>query len=431
MLSVPLQYTKEGNLYRLKLFDTLFDGKIDTDCDDLALKETNKSCTKIFEKLDIKQLKLFDKDSASDTIIVFGNIQKTINSSEYQRDKSGDSSSREDISIKISFASNDNSLKIEIYLYEIINKIIRNNYSPNFIGMIGGFRCNGLVDYLNKMDRLQKNSDNITQFYQDVLNQIDDIEENSLIRYDIDCANILILEKSSGITFTTLLNKYTISENDFFSLLFQILYSLDIIYKMGIQHNDLHPGNIFVELSNGIVFGKVDLNYISPINLYYKVDENYYKIPSKFIAKIYDFDLGAIKGKTNNKIQKDYYCKKLGICNKINPKFDTFTFLSTLYNTFGSRNYIPNEVMKFIERNISEKLLKQKWGYQDRLCKLIKEGECDGPYEPPTFSCGGMNIPREMILNDSIFQKWKISRDKIPTDANVYSYINPDIEYIG
>ena len=83
-----------------------------------------------------------------------------------------------------------------------------------------------------------------------------------------------------------------------------------------VQHNDLHLHNILVE--------ELDKN----VDLFYKVGNNIYHIKTKFIARIFDWDTSYTKSLKNNPgLQLTTKCERVGQCNKINPKFDLFTFL--------------------------------------------------------------------------------------------------------
>ena len=101
---------------------------------------------------------------------------------------------------------------------------------------------------------------------------------------------------------------------DFFkSIFFQIYSSIYIMYTVaGVQHNDLHIGNIMLKVT--------DINF-----LYYKINTIIYKIPTfGYIVKIIDWGRGTYDYNTfignNNIFNKNNDCENQIIFNRINKK---------------------------------------------------------------------------------------------------------------
>ncbi len=106
------------------------------------------------------------------------------------------------------------------------------------------------------------------------------------------------------------------------ALVYQIVFTLAVLTQYGIQHNDLHNGNILVDLKpveryimyqvgggGGAATHKVDVGKYGKVLLF-------------------DWDFGYSKQTGPNAALDKYYCSHSGICNTINPRFDLYTILS-------------------------------------------------------------------------------------------------------
>jgi hypothetical protein len=326
----------------------------------------------LLENIDIKK-----KESSSDTIIAFGNLKYKFNNKEildYLNLSTGNN-----VVLKLSFDSidknDDNSLDVEIQIYkEIINKMVIDRETPNLMLYIGHFECRNLKE--NYQNKLIKNG-KLEDYERKILLAIDDINDKE--EYDINKANLLLLERGNGKPLHELMSK--LSTEDLRSILFQLFYTLQLFNLYGLKHNDIHFGNVFIE------FIDEPRN-----NIYFISDNTYFVVPiKKYLVKIYDFDLGSTIEIKNTKIE-NYMCKSYGICNLNNPKFDLFIILSHLYD---ARNTVSPSLKKFIESFIydfsNKSLLDEKWGFPHRLCKVTGyntdkkgnvTGECGGNYEP-------------------------------------------------
>jgi len=127
---------------------------------------------------------------------------------------------------------------------------------------------------------------------------------------------------------------------EFYIILFQIIYTLKCFDLIGIKHNDLHFGNIFLEINE-----HHEKNKFSK----YIIDGKTYEIlNSNYTVKIYDFDLGSKnnrdeQNKQNNKEFKEHF--KDNKTNKIiNLDFKT-NYPTTFLNNKDSVNF---DVLKVI-----------------------------------------------------------------------------------
>jgi hypothetical protein len=149
---------------------------------------------------------------------------------------------------------------------QVCNRCISENITPHVIAGIGQIYCPSnawealgphLADLYDRIPLVQKPE------------------------YDIDTLHILVLEKGNGKALLHYFKTY-VMEWDFFwkPVLFQIMYTLACFWKVGLQHNDLHFGNIMIEE------GDYTLSY--EVNT-----QTYFTFRTKFMVKIFDFDLAT------------------------------------------------------------------------------------------------------------------------------------------
>lgn len=255
-----------------------------------------------------------------DDIIVFDNAEKGSSSSTIIISgvlKEDNLFLVSDIIMKIrfeEFSPMDNGLSIENKIYKyIINDMIANRITPNLIAYLGDYSCerirfedDGYLDtkYYNEAYRISKSK-----------------------KYNIDNSSIIWLEKSNGVIMQELMSILN-EDNDkdqykeelwncISSILFQMLYTLSCFNRLGLNHNDLHFGNIFVE--------KLD----EPISLYFNLDGRIIELTTKFIVKIYDWNRGSsldIRIGRNNSLDNDL-CTEYETCNFFNEKYDFYSFM--------------------------------------------------------------------------------------------------------
>lgn len=153
------------------------------------------------------------------------------------------------------------------------------------------------------------------------------------------------------------------------STLFQILYNLHCLHLLGINHNDNHPNNIYVEMFD------IDNNIIKDTITYFLSPTEYYTIPINMnLIKIFDFDLSSVdcdyvlknnpsakikdiilkfkeelgKDTCNNvKIDNEYF-NRIGLVNKNTPPFDVYILMCYLWK-LDSHLHMPKEVRSFIK----------------------------------------------------------------------------------
>jgi hypothetical protein len=393
----------------------------------------------------IKNINIFsssDKSSKSDSIIMSGLINPSATDRIFSLGGSN-------IIIKTTFHvrnSYNNSLVVENAIYEnIITRFVNENYSPNVMSYLGTTNCNSseiskslhrteLEKYNQEIDKIEETEE---------LEVEDDDDDNDYPKYDIskNSTNIF-LEKASGQTLTNWVNS-TLSEPDILAVCFQITYTLMCFGNIGLRHNDLHPGNIFIE----------DMG--RPITLYFnKSRENneYIELTTRYIPKIYDFDRGSIihPAVPRNITLDIEYCSDFGTCNYFNNKYDMFTFINILHT------YMLSKMDKTIALNILQNWIVQtfdkKWyvkttygveyahllrkltpptddqfkSPKDILSLLINYKWAESPFK---VIKGDINLlPKDIVFSPPTPMKLKVSM--IPLISH-HSYINYSLEELS
>lgn len=457
-----------SSAYRLSAFENIFNKQID-------IENCNGLCTP-FNYL--KLTKILSKTSASDTVLGFADIQVSNQYLKIPFDAK--------VTMKLSFASlyNDNSLDIEIRAYSIINKLMENKNTPNFLPMIYAFKCKDFHQQLNNVVSLQ----GVSQFYKELLKAIEGIpaeggvpddqldpsvfEVDSYgkkcrrqflheelastatrsskrvkmapspsqmatkkfkckktpvtdIIYDLNCARILLLEKANGQSLSDFLKGQAFTREDINSIMFQMIYTLTCMNQSHFQHNDLHPGNLFIDYAD-----PSDPN--ETIELTYQVSrDRYYKINTRYIVKLFDFDQAYIKGIKNTKLDLLDFCEDYGICNVENPKFDLYIVLFWILRINRGLGISQlDEVESFIYRNVERNLMDyQEWPFAGRLCRRILDAQGNfipDPEAPGKVKCDGAWIPSDSLmkppgemLGDDYFDKY-LSRYPPADDLHLY-----------
>lgn len=148
-------------------------------------------------------------------------------------------------------------------------------------------------------------------------------------------------------------------------ILWQLFWTLAVMQRLRIMHNDLHLNNIFVgELPRGVQ------------SIHYKHNNNVYRINSHFV-RIYDFDRSVIDcahpnvnypdlyknfedelcsltncnpaNKCSNRYLDAEFCAKFKQCDIYNVQVDTFKVLAMLHFNYPTFHNIIGE---FIERQV-------------------------------------------------------------------------------
>ena len=423
--------------FRNALAKCISDGKINIKCSILN---------------DLADVKVLSKDSSSPTLQVFGklNLDQLVGNTDSRVLQSVFSVlwNPEELAIKIWFQPKtddkgdqlDARPYLESAIYRQTNQLMFNKRSGNFVNMYATLQCDQSTDLLRKMVE----EDGI-HVYKTLLDQFEELaEDDALDDFDLDVAIYLILQKIEGNTLRALVNT-KVPRDEFIGILFQIVYTCELMARSGIVHNDLHAGNILVET-------------IPKTTLIYFIDEStYVKFTTRYLVRFFDFDLSTSRSVTNPFID-GYMCDSYGVCNIPNDKFDLFTITADLTDNI----FVPNRstFMEFSQWvvpdsdffNISETreplppekpnegstrnkrrkksaapppksrtkaVFKQKccYGFTNRLCKpkFLEDPlhgnmyRCDNQYQPPDDI---VKTPLEVLQTFPLFNKLKFPIDR-------------------
>lgn len=257
-----------------------------------------------------KNLVYLPKDSASPSEVIFADILegKTVHSIAIKLFV--DVTSTKDIKNYAAYYNEINNIegiKYEVKVYrDIINKIIDKKQSPNFIRFIGYGDCP--MDTIEYIDMpMMKVS--IAKLYGPYY--ISDNRDANL--------GILVTEKPKNVMSFSAFARHA-DKSDMLQVIFQVVYSLAVMQKYRLVHNDLHSGNILIQ--------KIDRKV-----RYYKVGKTVYKITTPYQPLIFDWDLSYSDELGKNKkisMEEDAYCGQTNICNRFSEKFDLYVFICLL-----------------------------------------------------------------------------------------------------
>ena len=273
----------------------------------------------------------------------------------------------------------DNALLVEKFIYEkFISKIVVMHVTPHVIFPFATYTCEKWANFFGNDEKLR-------------YLRLDFGE------YDWDKLNIIMIEKSQGVTLREWLTIRRPTEY-YYIILFQIFYTLECFAEIGIRHNDLHFDNIWIEQYDK----KQKYAYFLAKNLYIIVE-------TEDCVKFFDLDRSAVysplvldkklcKLITSKKEREEFlcpfenttlemlYCRHFGTCNSKNEKFDPFSIIhQILYRT---DIIVPQEIKDWLLHTFfasiqkGKELLEEPRAVKHLLCKLDDKKKCQGDYEP-------------------------------------------------
>lgn len=246
---------------------------------------------------------------------------------------------KRDFMYKISFqprdTNTDNSLQVERSIYsEVINPLILKRNTPFLVAFYGELKsaCSPQQVY-NSMPAADK--DSFKRFFDDI-RETGDYHTSKPMQ-------MLITERAMGKQVSDVdFSKFSNPEATFFEMLFQILWTLLCFRDVGLSHNDLHNGNVFL---NKDETGNIYLAY----NKYTTFQFN-----RTLSTQIFDFDFSC-KVPTkfndcsihNNKLEQKWngsttVCQQYGFCNNYDERRDITRFLTYMLIAHKNRKQIGN-----------------------------------------------------------------------------------------
>ena len=170
------------------------------------------------------------------------------------------------------------------------------------------------------------------------------------------------------------------------NILFQIIYTLEVFNRVGIMHNDLHTGNLFIVMNNNRFdrpnYRKTFKNY-----RFKSTDGTQYSVKLENIGyevRIYDYDRSykfpkpgtLFPGYKSTELIRYYFQDINHYHAEQNPYFDTFKILSHLYNNHLTD--LPVEFIMKIRSFFNEKTLlndgvvgQKDFLFSDRMKKYL------------------------------------------------------------
>jgi serine/threonine protein kinase len=357
-----------------------------------------------------------EKASASEAVILAGQLQLPNDAQVRQRFEKQWAQHKCDVIMKASFpriypafsAGVPNlvgPLDAEVMLYEFLDQLVRQRVTPNLVVALGTFDCT--------MQQLAAQTprsifDPLTKEARKIFAQ------RNLTLQGSDVVRFLVLERGRGDSLQNLLDKRAINEEAMISLLAQIIYTVATLNERNIRHADLHLGNVFIDrLSDRSTV----INYLpapgrSPV---------FFVVPTYgYVAKLYDWDRGGVYSGSgspqrwpapsrliSNSISVDF-CPSTSSCGS-NSKADIFTPLAVLFYKLATNAALANSmprVAQFLTDVVDERLLEfaapsgtdnfqRRGGFPFRLCRgpladaCAQKGidnrtqqQCSGPWEP-------------------------------------------------
>ena len=296
-----------------KLLQDISKGKVELDVCDLTQEPILRNAVKI------------EKDTASPTDVVFGTLVSDPRRSPQQ-------TSSLPVAIKLFKLDDEDGilgLQYEAKLYRtILEKIIVKKYSPNFNPFIGYAEC--------KHSALQ-------------LKNIPSVNVGLLVTERIGSgARFGQVEKPIYPTVTSNLffSDERIDDEDKRKVYFQLVFSIAVLQRFGIVHNDLHAGNVLVT------------SFDRPITLQYEFNRTFYKIETEYVLTIYDWDLAYCKALGDNLGIRGWRTDERVAMNSFNQKRDLYTFFCSLYfdsTDIGERFYLSNSQTRHREDEAKRK----------------------------------------------------------------------------
>lgn len=233
----------------------------------------------------------------------------------------------------------DNSLLIESLIYNlIITRFVSKTISPFFINGKNFVKCGSYNTFKQKVvDSIQTEADGIQ--VKTWLSKID--KKASAASFDSQVYMLITENLGKYVEFADWIStkyqlKNNVSDNDFASVMIQLSWNLLVLQKLKLRHNDLHFGNIVIQLLE------------KPEVFSLKLNQQIYKFETIYKLTFIDWDRSAISGiqdynayVPNSGIENKFCEIGLG-CNFWNQGFDHY-FVACLLNDDVEKGFKDDE----------------------------------------------------------------------------------------
>lgn len=276
----------------------------------------------------------------------------------------------------------------EINIYKYLTNAMYNNHLPHVLSYITDIECNANMTKLN-----------------DVVLSCGKLKEcyNEKLPFEYDKYKLLILEHAgkNSVSLTEFVKqswREEITQHDIAAIILQIAYTLYVMnYVLGIIHNDLHCGNIFIEkywrirsshyyVGFGRILNDIYMNYHifddckdDPEWEIRNGCKGLINIQSQYEVKIIDFDSAHLMydqyDRQTLELIKNIYCKSNTPYNKVyeHTSEQIMSDMSDMHNKF------------FIYKNTPET-------YSDQLYEKNRQFGIDNIFRPNTKVSDGLTF---------------------------------------
>jgi len=310
-------------------------------------------------------------------------------------------------------------LMIERTIYrDLINPIVLCGFSPHVLIYYGAVNCDSFFS-IPELDA------EMIKFKQDLRKKYSTFDTNYIMASVVERA-------IKGQSVSDFLLNASLSGNlstDIFAILFQIFYTLKVFSQLGLSHNDLHGGNVFLVPAT------------SHVRYYQTSDTDFYRVESEWEARIFDFDRGSKVATSfdsneveNHGLTVGRYCEMYGQCNGVNERAEIYPLLAT-FNSFLQRsspeiNSMIDEIAprELLERNYKGQMIESSdypvaypvipghtLAFNGRLCTCNSQ-ECS--------TCTVLNDPRIKTLDEifkiDAFASLKVDKNSIPHEEFIW-----------
>jgi len=232
-----------------------------------------------------------------------------------------------------------------------------------------------------------------------------------LDKEDVDYFLLFTIKSGTMTLEDAFKKKILLNEKQFKAIIFQVAFSLCKLHKAGIQHNDLHFGNILID-TNAV--GSIEYTVGLPSKE--GIENVTFVVPiDKCRVLLYDWDLGLAECGLNYYLEEEL-CPNYGVCNDLNIKFDFYTFMRGFDKYM--KHYLNPEFTKFHNEMIKH-LIDEK--YDMRMCNLNKDKNRRNPRDCIPF---GKDEPLQVI------SPYEALQNKYFDEFNEEKNLNNDDEYI-
>lgn len=290
----------------------------------------------------------------------------------------------------------------------ITNEIVLSNICPHFTLYITNIKIDSMIGKY----RLY-NNDNIGLIYHYIEPLIINYMDNIIKISNLDELFIFYSNNKSNI-------KQDYIDKILFNLFFQIFYSLCVLSKYEISHNDLKPSNIMIH--GGFSFNNAEYDkYI----IKYKNEIYEFNVPyCGFKIKIIDFGLSSCNlnsNLTNPNSEKYYLLNEAGIYNLFSDIYDLHYIINNIMTQYDIK-YISPKIYELLTTIIDIKYI----GTQTSNKFINQYYRLGFPFEIKYFM-DNMNISYELNYD----QKQKlIITDNMFNDIKTYLLELTDDKYI-